>query len=424
MPGGNNRGGDIIFNPGLASALQGVSGFRGRFYLGSPADGANVPMYIQRPEITNSDSAGATFVSGQNSTGTAGSLTFLGGDGSTRGGSVYLQPGTSGNKQGRIVFLSEADGSTDLRLVRELDTDSEEIGAGPTWFIGQTATNGDGGDLIIQAGEGASVSNGDLYLSPGASPLTGSTGTIYWGTNDGTPSLNIVRPDTNDSPAHDTIFRGASSTGGNGGDLRLFAGDAAAQSDSFASGAGGDVLILGGQAEEDYGGEVFLQAGSGATGGDITLASGSADENAGDISFTAGGAGRGGIPGSIYFYAPESAVTFQASQVLLDSVPLFYDNNGADDNDQFVITDGALATLTIRANDTTDDEESIFVLDNGAATDEILRDRAIFNVDFRPIFNPQDPDQIVQAAQDVFEAMDRLRTILTTHHNLIATPGP
>merc|ERR1712063_3877 len=416
MPAGDNRGGDIVLNPGLASSFDGVAGFRGRFYLGSPADGANVPLYIQRPEITNSNSAGATFVSGQNSTsGTAGALTLLGGDCSSQGGSVYLEPGTSGNKQGKIIFRSGANGPTDLRLVREIDTGSDDLDAGATWFMGQTVTNGDGGDLILEAGEGSEVSNGDLYLSPGEAVGTVQSGTIFWGTNEGNPSLNIVRPETSDSPAHDTVFRGADSTGSSGGDLNLLGGDAAAPSGTFANGAGGDILILGGQGEEDYGGEVFIQAGSGNTGGDVTLTSGSVDGAAGDISFTAGGSGRDGNPGSIFLYVPDSDITFTASQVLLDAVPLFYDNNGSDDSDEFVITDGNGVTLNIRAN--ANDPDRIFTLDDSGTVNDLLRDRFAFNAPFRATINPYRNTQA--AAQDVFTTLQLLRQALEDHHHLI-----
>merc|ERR1712137_1328733 len=262
-----------------------------------------------------------------------GALTLLGGDGSSQGGSVYLEPGTSGNKQGKIIFRSGANGPTDLRLVREIDT----------------------------------------------------------------------------------VFRGADSTGSSGGDLNLLGGDAAAPSGTFANGAGGDILILGGQGEEDYGGEVFIQAGSGNTGGDVTLTSGSVDGAAGDISFTAGGSGRDGNPGSIFLYVPDSDITFTASQVLLDAVPLFYDNNGSDDSDEFVITDGNGVTLNIRAN--ANDPDRIFTLDDNGTVNDLLRDRFAFNAPFRATINPYRNTQA--AAQDVFTTLQLLRQALEDHHHLI-----
>merc|ERR1712063_155644 len=158
---------------------------------------------------------------------------------------------------------------------------------GPTWLIGQTSTGGDGGDLIIEAGQGT-TSNGDLYLSPGFSNQATPSGTIFWGTNDGEPELRVVRPVSKDNPAHDTRFIGQSNSGGAGGDLVIEGGD------GFG---GGDVHLQAGFGEEDYGGEVVIRGGDGdalaaSTGGSVTISSAlDTAADSGDIFLIAGDGG-------------------------------------------------------------------------------------------------------------------------------------
>merc|ERR1712137_763498 len=144
----NGRGGDVIFSPGQSSIYNGVLGNDGFLYLGDPSDGANIPFFMSRPDVETSTRAGHTFITGQNSTAaTAGNTIIQAGDGTSAGGNVYLEPGTNGNRQGAILFGSPVEGDTTLRVSRPLDTD--DIEAGPTWFIGQDASGGDGGDLYF-----------------------------------------------------------------------------------------------------------------------------------------------------------------------------------------------------------------------------------------------------------------------------------
>jgi len=407
--GPSARGGNIIFAPGESNTANGVVGLRGLFYLGDPADGANIPFYVQRPDITNSDRAAATFIGGQNVTnGNAGATVIAAGDGSTSGGSVFLQPGTSGNTQGRVVFRNERNGPTDLRLVRADDTTSD-IDGGDTWLIGQDSQGGDGGNIILEAGAGSSVSSGNLVLSPGSNDADIPAGTIFWGPINGQDTLNIVRPSTVDNPAHDTTFLGASSSNNNGGELLLLGGNGV---------AGGDVVVSAGAGEEDHGGDVFITGGEGAgasTGGSIQILQGSSDDTgvSGSISFTAGDAGRGGSAGSIFLSAVGNSVTFNAAELFLDSVPFFYDNN-EEFTGEFTLDNG-VTLVSIRA-DINDNDLGLITYDpgvTGGVVDDLIRDRIRLSGPFRPTINPY--ESTLAAAQDVYDALQELRAGLTAH---------
>lgn len=399
------RGGDVIFSPGVAGSNNDGNGIRGFLYLGDPSDGSNIPFYVERPAVVNADQAGHTFITGQNVTaGAAGSTVIAGGDGSSRGGNIYLEPGTNGNRQGKVFFGSQLDSGTTLNIARVADTASVTLNGGETWFIGQDSLGGDGGDIFLEAGRGSATSCGDLYLSPGAN--TANTGIIYWGTNDNNPNLRIMRPPSADNPAHDTIFAGVPTSSGAipGGNFLLLGGN---------GNAGGDVHLQAGFGEEDYGGEVVIQSGSGQTDGDITISSGvSASQVTGNIFITAGDGGFGGDAGSVFISA-EDTITFTSNELLLDSIPFFVDANELPVNP-------ILLTSTVTGNtlEITPVPAGFFQLNAGAGTELLLTDRIpISGLTFRSEFvsNPQDIDQIVQAATDFQTTLANLRTGLISH---------
>lgn len=402
--GGNTNsaglGGNIILSPGQASSYGGVSGFRGLFYLGSPDDGSSIPFYLQRPDVTNSRVAGSTFITGQNvTTGNSGATRIFGGDGSTSGGNIYIEPGMNGNRQGKIFFGSNSESSTTLRLLREEDFE-DGLDAGPTWFIGQDSIGGDGGDLYFEGGRGSATRCGDLYISPGRNSQATSSGTIYWGTNTGNPELRVSRPISKDSPAHDTTIAGTSSSTTGGGDLILVGG--------FGF-SGGDVHLIGGFGEEDYGGEINISGGSGTTGGDVVILSGQSDSgDSGNIFFSGGDASPRGDAGTVFFAAQNGDVSFNANQLYLDSVPLFYDNN--ETPGEFVLSDTTGSnTLTLTPNSII----GVIRLINGGIADNMIVDRRTLNSNFRATINPY--EDIVGAAEDVRAALNELRNGLVAH---------
>lgn len=399
------NGGDIYFSPGISSSTADGFGVRGFLYLGDPNGDSNIPFYVERPELTNSKRSGHTFLTGQNvTTGIAGETIIRGGDGTLAGGNIYLEPGLNGARQGKLFFGSANPGSTTLRLER--DTDPHILDAGPTWFIGQDSAGGDGGDIYLEAGRGSSSRNGDLYLSPGSSAAGQTTGTIFWGTNVGNRELRIIRPDSTDNPAHDTTIHGADTAlGVSGGDFFLLGGSGL---------SGGDVHIEGGFGEEDYGGEVVIQGGNGGSpGGNVVIQSGASDSTVtGDIFFTAGDGAFGADAGSVFITAIGNDVTFDAAELLLDSIPFFYDKNQVASD--MVLTTAAGNSLTLSPNA---GPNGFFQLNNGGSISSLLVDRIELSQAFRARTNPY--DDLRDAAEEFRIALDELRSGLL-QHNLIS----
>merc|ERR1712063_68930 len=405
----NGRGGNVIFSPGQSSIYNGVLGNDGFLYLGDPADGANIPFFMVRPDVETAGTAGHTFITGQNSTaGTAGNTIIQAGDGNIAGGNIYLEPGTNENRQGNLFFGSPVAGGTTLRVSRPLDTD--DIEAGPTWFIGQDASGGDGGDLYFEAGRGEAVRNGHIYLSPGSQTngVTPSSGTIYWGTNSGHPELRIVRPITADNPAHDTSFWGQNTGAGAGGDLVLVAGDGL---------SGGDIHFEAGFGEEDYGGEIIVRGGDGIVGqgGNVDITAGvSGAGTTGNIFITAGDGSFEANPGSVFIAAIGEDVTVTATELFLDSIPFFFDNNDAF-GDMVLENRVTGVTLTLTPN-----TPGMFILDQGIAginnllTDRIELDPFSF---YRPETNPY--DDTVRAAIEFQTALAEVRDALVAHELIV-----
>mmetsp|Transcript_133943 Transcript_133943/g.199200 ORF Transcript_133943/g.199200 Transcript_133943/m.199200 type:complete len:727 (-) Transcript_133943:33-2213(-) len=402
---GNGRGGNVIFSVGQSSVYNGVLGNDGFLYLGDPADGSNIPFYISRPDLTNSNRAGHTFITGQNfTTGTGGDTFIVAGDGSIAGGNVHLEPGMNENRQGKVFFGSPNPGQTTLNLIRPIDT--SPLNAGATWFIGQDSTGGDGGDLYLEGGRGAATINGRLFLSPGTSNAGTTQGTIFWGTNEGNPELRIVRPVSVDSPAHDTTFLGASSTATGGGDLILAGGNGL---------SGGDIHLEAGFGEEDYGGEVVIQGGEGNVGGGggVSIRSGvSAARVTGHISITAGDGAFGHDAGSVFISSIGSTVTVTSGELLLDSVPFFVDKNGVAAD--FRIEDRQATNVLLLSPNA----PGLFrFTPNGLPQQNLLGDRHQLNSFYRPVTSPY--SDIVVAAQQFQAALSELRDALQDQHNLI-----
>merc|ERR1711907_873191 len=108
---------------------------------------------------------------------------------------------------------------------------------------------------------------------------------------------------------------GQSNSGGAGGDLVIEGGD------GFG---GGDVHLQAGFGEEDYGGEVVIRGGDGdalaaSTGGSVTISSAlDTAADSGDIFLIAGDGGFGADAGSIFISSIGENVNFDTVELFLD----------------------------------------------------------------------------------------------------------
>jgi len=288
-----SRGGDLVLAPGISTS----GGAAGKILLGADVDAsgdpdtaANYDLYVTRPAITDSRTGGDTYLVGQSAQNADAGDIYIraGSSGIADGGDLYLQPGTGSNYG--VLYLGD-ELSNDIWFTRVKSASS----GGSTTVSGQSASFGLGGDLILEAGDGAgNLAGGDLYLIPGDSP-SGTAGQIVWGT--GTDDLYVVRPTAaGNSAGTATIIQGQNSE----------------------SGAGGNVVVAGGDGSQT-GGFVTLAAGSGSLiGGDIALTAGDGATFGGDIQITAGnGISGGSNGGSVYFNAGNGAAT--AGDIILNA---------------------------------------------------------------------------------------------------------
>lgn len=252
------QGGNLELIPGYAK----LGSNHGSLILGRAAGD---DLIVTRPNVAVA--AGKTTITGQSSTGsTGGDLIIRGGFTSgvnTKGGNLYLIPGTSktSSTNGDIILGGTNDDSTTTEFdltVRRPNTVSSNGGA--TNFVGQTSTTGNGGDIVIAGGMGTTKATtavgalgavgGDVVLLPGIASTT--YGKIVLGRNDN-DELYVTRVSSVGN-AGTTFFKGQDSGLGNGGDLRIIAGDAAVDPNvvtppaGTAPLAGGDIHLITGLA--------------------------------------------------------------------------------------------------------------------------------------------------------------------------------
>jgi hypothetical protein len=258
---GNGDGGNIILAPGVSRK----NGLQGRIILGNDVQSglqASFDMVLSRPILLSGD-GGETFLRGQSSqNGDAGSLTVRAGQVPTNAvesvaGTLYLSPGISETRDFGKIFLGSPKAS-DLDITRYTIPSF----GGATAIRGQNSTQGNGGDLVIRAGNsGGNGNGGSLHFVPGDTPVT-PAGQIIWGLE--TDYVNVGREPINGGGLPTTIV-GQDSVAGDGGDFILRAGngnigggDAILSAGDGIFGAGGDTTILGGNGPLQGGDVVFF----------------------------------------------------------------------------------------------------------------------------------------------------------------------
>jgi hypothetical protein len=325
--GGNTiiKGQDGIVTGGNLELLPGYANIgtnHGQIVLGRAAAD---DLYVTRSDVATS--GGKTILTGQTSTAArggdlivrAGSSTGV----NTAGGNLVLVPGRSAtsSSNGDIILGGTNDDSLpefDLTVRRP---DTTTLNAGSTTFMGQTASAGNGGDIVIAGGNGKDAGTvgplgsfgGDVVLLPGVAANT--YGKIVLGRNDN-DELYVTRV-ASVGNAGATYFKGQDSGLGNGGDMRIIAGDAAidpaAASTMTPAQSGGDIHLMTGLSTNGatpgsiyWGNEkqaleirretandaanvigtstsIYGQNSAAATGGSLTLQSGTGKTGSGNI---------------------------------------------------------------------------------------------------------------------------------------------
>ena len=200
------------------------------------------------------------------------------------GGSLSLIPGDADQDSGFLeeqgdIILGNPD-SHNLRIVR-----SEAVGdGGDTIWEGQDSATNEGGDFFIHAGDSKGNGNGgSIHLLPGSNPgdrenFGTLVGQIFVG--DLVTDLTITREPRNGGGL-DTLIHGQSGAATQGGDLYLLGGDA-----EDLQSLGGDVAIRGGSVNVvtpdplafDVGGGVLIESGNGQiSGGSVNIYGGSSN---------------------------------------------------------------------------------------------------------------------------------------------------
>ena len=247
-------GGNVVLLPGYASI--GTNHGQVVFGRSSPDN-----LLITR-SATSAAVGGQTQFFGQSSTTGQGGDLYLRAGAATNaagtGGNLWLIPGYSlqGGVNGDIVLGGSNDASQpefDLTVRRP---DAPVLNAGTTTIAGQNALNGNGGDLVLAAGNGAGGGiqgvtgpfGGDVVLLPGVA--TNTYGNIVLGRNDNDELYVTRAPSISDAGA--TYFKGQDSSLGQGGDVRIIAGNAATDPAANTATApaqnGGDIHLVTGLA--------------------------------------------------------------------------------------------------------------------------------------------------------------------------------
>merc|ERR1712039_230827 len=109
-------------------------------------------------------------------------------------------------------------------------------------------------------------------------------------------------------------------------------------------------------------------------------------------------------------------VTFEAAELLLDSIPFFYDRNQATaaSTDFQIRANGNVLSIAPNVSG-----NGFFNLVEGASVSSLLTDRISLSENFRPITNPY--DDVTTAAEELRQALAELRNGLI-QHDLISTP--
>jgi len=369
---GFGSGGDLILDVGMSTVTGRVA--NGRIYFGNPEDGPNIPMVIRRPNIADSDHAGNTLFYAQDTfDARGGDLTLRAGSGNLFGGRIHLEPGKNGPIEGDIIFGTLEETRPENLFIRR-DTDTSNLNdAAPTYIRGQESTGGDGGDLYLVAGDGTDTRSGSIYLQPGVREDGTNTGAVWWGNNANNADLFVLRPPTYIYPGQDTALIAQNTVGAAfvGGDMFVQAGDGA----TF----GGDLNIFAGNGEKEFGGSVFITSTFASTaihGGDIEVNAGEGRNAGGDIFFFGGNSGFDDVTagnfrsmgGDIYIHAGAGSgpdfsgrIVFQnGDDFILDAVPIFFE--AGDDDDLFSITDTDDSDDVYRMDIFPDGDNGIFTL--------------------------------------------------------------
>merc|ERR1712137_1236092 len=289
------------------------------------------------------------------------------------GGRIHLEPGKNGPIEGDIIFGTLEETRPENLFIRR-DTDTSNLNdAAPTYIRGQESTGGDGGDLYLVAGDGTDTRSGSIYLQPGVREDGTNTGAVWWGNNANNADLFVLRPPTYIYPGQDTALIAQNTVGAAfvGGDMFVQAGDGA----TF----GGDLNIFAGNGEKEFGGSVFITSTFASTaihGGDIEVNAGEGRNAGGDIFFFGGNSGFDDVTagnfrsmgGDIYIHAGAGSgpdfcgrIVFQnGDDFILDAVPIFFE--AGDDDDLFSITDTDDSDDVYRMDIFPDGDNGIFTL--------------------------------------------------------------
>jgi len=274
---------------------------QGTVFLG---DNSTQDRYVRRV-FTAAQQGGDTIISAQT--------------GTSSGGNLLIVPGIATDCQDPSgdAFTACNDGS--IFLGRQTNDNIEVTrptasgSAARTTYNGQDSINGDGGDILFNAGDSTGDGiGGDIILIPGQAS-NGNHGKIYLGTDSSNAAasfpLEIQRPDLVSGNGGDTIIQGQNTQSGPAGDLYILSG----QSTGLQ---GAPLYLIPGDANQDFDnneeqGDIVFGSSMAAdllitrdpsinTGG-TTLLSGqnSDDGNGGDLFLAAGDSGGNGNGGDL-----------------------------------------------------------------------------------------------------------------------------
>lgn len=298
----NGNAGDIVLDVGNSP-----NGAAGNIILGNEQQPA-YPLNVYRPALQNGGPGGSTYLSGQSTNdGKAGNL-YLKAGGVVNGvavgvgtpGNIIIFPGINNpGIQGDIILGR----STPVNLIVRRYPFIFNGAGGNTFFNAlDSAVTNRGGDLYLQAGDGGNIGNGgNVYLQLGdlstPNPIT-QNGQIFWGSETTPLTLTVTRANSIGSGASTNIL-GQQSQSGNGGALKIIAGQGSTN--------GGNLDLTAGSGSLSDGGSVTFTGADGTLGGgSISFTAGSSNVSPGSVAINAGlgsGAGVGlgnSYGGSIY----------------------------------------------------------------------------------------------------------------------------
>merc|ERR1712130_344704 len=210
---------------------------QGTVFLG---DNSTQDRYVRRV-FTAAQQGGDTIISAQT--------------GTSSGGNLLIVPGIATDCQDPSgdAFTACNDGS--IFLGRQTNDNIEVTrptasgSAARTTYNGQDSINGDGGDILFNAGDSTGDGiGGDIILIPGQAS-NGNHGKIYLGTDSSNAAasfpLEIQRPDLVSGNGGDTIIQGQNTQSGPAGDLYILSG----QSTGLQ---GAPLYLIPGDANQDF----------------------------------------------------------------------------------------------------------------------------------------------------------------------------